>query len=393
MRVLYATLRPPFPPKLGDQLIAWEQITRLTTEVELSLLTFGEGVEDESLLRQTLAPFCRDLTVMPVRRDPRRFFRSVVRGTPYLVELFNDPRLHSAVREHVAALRPDLVHVQSIHLTEYFNDCPVPKVLDMVDVLSGNMARRVGATPWPRQWLYRREARLLHRYEAAVLNRYEQAMLVSRADAAAHPGHSCRINPNGVCISAEEAARHARPLQEQALIFHGNMAYAPNVDAARFLCRQVMPRLRTSHPALKLYLVGYDPTPEVLALNDGERIVVTGAVADVVPYLSRCALGAYPLRLGSGMPNKVLDALACGLPCIVSSTALAGIEHAKDGEHLRVATDATSWAETIATLLADAPGRAALARRGQAMVHSNYTWEANVARLLATWRAARQGMP
>jgi glycosyltransferase involved in cell wall biosynthesis len=152
-----------------------------------------------------------------------------------------------------------------------------------------------------------------------------------------------------------------------------------------------MPRVRASHPALKLYLIGYDPTSAVLALNDGDRVVVTGTVADVVPYLRRCALGVYPLRLGSGMPNKVLDALACGLPCIVSPTALAGIEHAKDGEHLRVATDAASWVDAITTLLADAPGRAALAHRGQAMVHASYTWEANVARLLETWRAAVDG--
>lgn len=76
----------------------------------------------------------------------------------------------------------------------------------------------------------------------------------------------------------------------------------------------------------------------------------------------------YPLRAGSGMPNKVLDALACGLPSIVSPDVLAALEHARDGEHLRVATDAASWAASIAALLADAPARAALSAQGQALV-------------------------
>lgn len=388
MRVLYATLRPPFPPKLGDQLIAWEQITRVAGSVELYVLNFGESLEDESLLRRQLAPFCRGLTVMRAGRDRRRMWRSLVRRTPYLVELFHDPRLHLAVREHIRAVAPDVVHVQSVHIAEYFNECPVPKVIDLVDTLSTNMARRVASTRWPVSYLYQREARLLHRYEAAVVTHYQQSMLVARADAVAHPGVPFRINPNGTRITATELARHPRPPTEEAIVFHGNMAYAPNVDAARFLARDVMPRLRTQHPHLKLYLVGFDPVPAVRELADGARTLVTGAVPDVVPYLTRCRLGVYPLRAGSGMPNKVLDALACGLPSIVSPRVLAALEHARDGEHLRVATDAASWASTITTLLADAPARAALAAQGQAMVQARYTWEENVARLLDTWRAA-----
>lgn len=389
--MLYATLRPPFPPKLGDQLIAWEQITRVGRDVELSLLTFDEGLEDEAELRQRLSPFCQDVTVVRGVRSGRSRWRSLVSRLPYLVNHFDVARLRATVRRHVDALRPDLIHVQSLHITEYFNDVATPKVLDMVDVFSESMARRAAVAPFPRNRLYQREARLLHAYEVAVLRRYERVMLVSRADAAAHPAYHFCINPNGARITAENLRASAVPPRPSTIVFHGNLSYAPNVDAARFLCRDVLPRLRATHPTLVLYLVGYDPAPAVRALHDGRRVIVTGGVADIVPHLTGCALGVYPLRLGSGMPNKVLDALACGLPCIVSPTALAGIEHAKDGEHLRVATDAASWVDAIATLLADAPGRVALARQGQAMVHTNYTWEGNVVRLLDTWRAALDG--
>jgi glycosyltransferase involved in cell wall biosynthesis len=293
----------------------------------------------------------------------------------------------------VAALRPDLIHVQSIHITEYFNDVATLKVLDMVDVFSQNMARRAAVAPFPRNLLYQREARLLHAYEAAVLRRYERVMLVSRADAAAHPAHDFCINPNGTRITAENLLASAIPPRPNAIVFHGNLSYAPNVDAARFLCRDVLPRLRDTHPTLVLYLVGYDPAPAVRALHDGGRVIVTGGVADIVPHLTGCALGVYPLRLGSGMPNKVLDALACGLACVVSPLAVAGIAHARAGTHLAVATDAASWAETIRRLLADSAERARLAQRGQAMVRAEYTWERNVAILRDTWQAVLSPNP
>jgi glycosyltransferase involved in cell wall biosynthesis len=117
-------------------------------------------------------------------------------------------------------------------------------------------------------------------------------------------------------------------------------------------------------------------------------VIVTGSVPDVVPHLTAATLGVYPLRFGSGMPNKLLDALACELTCVVSELAVAGLEHARAGTHLAVASDAASWAETIGRLLADPAERTRLAQNGSAMVRSEYSWEGNAARLLDTWRGA-----
>jgi glycosyltransferase involved in cell wall biosynthesis len=139
------------------------------------------------------------------------------------------------------------------------------------------------------------------------------------------------VTPSGsVTPSCSDTASACRGQPDgNTIVFHGNMSYAPNVDAVRFLCRDVLPRLRDTHPTLVLSIVGYDPAPAIRALHDGTRVIVTAGVADIVPYLTAATLGVYPLRFGSGMPNKVLDALACGLACIVSPLAAAGIERAR----------------------------------------------------------------
>lgn len=373
---------------MGDQLIAWEQITRVGQSVDLFLLTLDDGLEDEAELRRKLAPFCRGITVLHGARRWQRAWRSLYTATPALVTLFRSAALQESIRDRVDTVAPDLIHVQSIHMAEYFRALRLPKVLDMVDVMSVNMTRRARLLPFPRRCVYEREARLLRRYEAEVMRAYQATLAVSQADAAAHPQAGIRVNPNGTRITAEQLAPYLGRARELALVFHGNMSYAPNADAARLLCRELMRPLRERYPTLRLYVVGFDPPPAVRALHDGSSVVVTGAVDDIAEYLTRCTIGVYPLRLGSGMQNKILDALACGLPCVVSPLALQGIAHARPGVHALVADEPGAWSRLIAQLLEDEPLRLRLGQQGQEMVRAHYTWERNIACLLEVWRAA-----
>jgi glycosyltransferase involved in cell wall biosynthesis len=151
--------------------------------------------------------------------------------------------------------------------------------------------------------------------------------------------------------------------------------------------RDVWPELARRYPELQFYIVGYDPRPRIRALHDGRRVIVTGGVDDVTFYLTRCLVGVYPLRIATGMQNKVLDALACDLPCVVSPEAIRGTERLRAPEHLLVADEAREWCEAIARLLDDADLRTSIATAGAAAVRLEYTWESNVERLLEIWRS------
>jgi sugar transferase (PEP-CTERM/EpsH1 system associated) len=387
MKVLYATVRPPFPPRMGDALIAWEQIRRLGSEVEITLLTLDERLKDEAALRRQMAPFCRATHVVRRNRNRGWVWRNLSTGLPALVSRFYDRRLQAAIDEVVRESRPDVVHVQTVHMAEYFKDVETPKVLDLIDAMSLGMERRAARERFPYRLAFEREARVLRRYEERIMLHYDRVTLVSNADALHYPERSFGINPNGVRVSPDTAATGHQQRKKHALVFHGNMDYAPNVDAVRWFHREVWPEVAQLYPQLQFYIVGYDPRPRVRALHDGRRVIVTGGVDDVTFYLTRCSVGVYPLGITTGMQNKVLDALACALPCVVSPNAIRGTERLRAGEHLLVADTPREWREGIGRLLDDEELRAKIATAGEAAVREEYTWESNVERLLETWRS------
>jgi glycosyltransferase involved in cell wall biosynthesis len=371
---------------MGDALIAWEQIRRLGSEVELTLLTLDERLKHEAAFRRQMEPFCRAVHVLHRNRDFRWMWRSVRTGLPTLVTRFHDRRLQTAVEEVVREARPDIIHVQTVHMAEYFKDAEVPKVLDLIDAMSLSMQRRATCERFPYGLVLKREARVLKRYEDRIMRHYDRVSLVSSADALHHPEQTFCINPNGVRVAVDTHASGQQP-RKRAIVFHGNMDYAPNVDAVTWFHREVWPQLAQRHPDLQFYVVGYDPRPRIGALHDGRRVVVTGGVDDVAFYLTRCQVGVYPLRITTGMQNKVLDALACGLPCVVSSDAIRGTDRLRGGEHLLVANQPSEWCEEIGRLLEDPELRAGIAKAGETAVRHEYTWESNVQRLLEVWRS------
>lgn len=391
MKVLFATPRTPFPPDEGDQLVAWEQIRRLGAGFEIALVTLRTDLDGpaEAVARQALAPHCRRVHVLSRGRDFRRAARTLVNRKPMMVNLFWDQGLAREMDAVLAEEKPDLVHVQTIHMAEYLRNHRGAAVLDMVDALSLNLSRRVPFERFPRKLAYAVEARLLRRYEDEAMRRFARVLCVSADDATAYPGAAIVANPNGTSVTRERvAAASAGITRERSLVFHGTLHYFPNVDALRWLCAEIWPRLATAHPDLSLRIVGRNPKPDVQALADGRRVVVTGAVPDVVPELCRASIGVYPIRTGTGMKNKVIEALACALPVVASPEAVSGLPYLRSDDHYLRAATADEWVAAVSRLLGDAALCARLGAAGQEAALAHHSWDDNAARLAATWRGA-----
>jgi glycosyltransferase involved in cell wall biosynthesis len=170
------------------------------------------------------------------------------------------------------------------------------------------------------------------------------------------PGTRVEVIPNGV------DAERFRPRPEADIVagsiaFVGAMSFPPNVAAARWFTRDVLPRIRQANPDVTFTIVGRDPTPAVLALADDPAVTVTGAVDDVRPFLARAAVVVAPMVSGSGIKNKVLEAMAMGRPVAATSLAAEGVV-AEAGRDLVVADGPAAFAAAVASILAD-PERAA----------------------------------
>jgi glycosyltransferase involved in cell wall biosynthesis len=145
-------------------------------------------------------------------------------------------------------------------------------------------------------------------------------------------------------------------------------------------CAEVLPRLRAQRPSLKLQIVGADPSPAVRRLGQLPGVTVTGSVPDVRPYATRATLTVAPLRIARGTQNKILEAMAMGVPVVTTTVAAGGVD-AVPGEHLLTADTPQQACAAILNVLDDPAERARLARAGRERVLSHHAWPSSMRRL------------
>jgi sugar transferase (PEP-CTERM/EpsH1 system associated) len=402
MRVLFLTHRLPYAPNRGDRIRAYHIARQLARRGDVDLLSLTHDDEEEAHARDLRGMVARVRTAR-VRRIP-----SLVRGVlalptsrPLTHALLDAPDLRATLAQMVAERRPDVVLAYCTGMARLmFEDSLrwIPAVVDFVDVDSEKWRALARVARPPRSWVYSREHYRLADFEAAaahhakatlVVNEREQASLSSLA-----PEARIHVVPNGIDLSTFQPASH--PSADASVVFCGVMNYAPNEQAALWLANAVWPYVRRQRPDATLFLVGADPTPAVRALAARDRsITVTGTVPDVRPYLHRAAVAAAPLATARGIQNKVLEAIACGLPAVVTPAVFEGLP-SESATACRVAKEADAFATQILDLLNRTPAE----RRAIAM-HANLSalgWDKRLSRLVdilhdaAGFRAARPAL-
>ena len=161
------------------------------------------------------------------------------------------------------------------------------------------------------------------------------------------------------------------------LVFVGAMDNLPNIDAAIFLSREILPLVRQTYPEATLSLVGSRPTPEVMALKDIPGVVVTGRVPSMVEYLHQATVCVIPMRAGYGIKNKTLEAMAAGAPVVASDRGLEGLSIQANTQEMRAlrANTPQQYVAAISQLFEDPLLRQAIARNARTMIEADFTWD------------------
>jgi sugar transferase (PEP-CTERM/EpsH1 system associated) len=388
VRVLVLATRLPVPPWRGDQVRLYHHLRVLARrhEIVLAALTLRRP---EAPVRAAVAELGVRVEVVPLGllgAAPALLRALLGDPRPGQVLLYLRRRAAARVRALIAGGRFDVVHAQLVRAAPYLPlGAGPPAVVDLIDALSLNFGRRAALARGPEAHLAAWEARRLARFERALLGRVSAALVVSEADRAAL-GERARVVPNGVDTEAlvyqEEGRVPAR------LVFAGNLGYFPNVDAACWLAEEIFPRVRAALPHATLRIVGARPARAIRRLAARPGVSVAADVPAIAPELAAAAVAVIPMRAGSGMQNKVLEAMACGTPVVASPRAAAPLA-VRAGEHLLVGEDAAGLAAATLTLLREPARARALARAARALVERCYRWEDSAAGVEAAWRASR----
>lgn len=382
MKLLVLSSRYPLPLEKGDRLRIYHQMRYLSKHFELVLvaLTHREVSAED---RREVEALCEKTYEIPVShgRCLRQALSGFLRGTPVTVAYFFHQALKAKVQKIIAEENPDHVYCQLIRMAGYAEGVAVPKSIDYMDSFSLRASRRARQNRFALKWFWDLEARLLQQYERQTYRWFDHHFVISQVDQEEFIGtgmHRLEIVRNGVDTRFFSPNSEVTP--DVDLVFIGNMSYHPNVMAAKFLVKKIAPLLWKKHPDLRILIAGADPTREVKMLAE-KRVEVSGFVPDIRTAYQRGKIFVAPIFAGSGLQNKILEALSMGVPCITSAIVQQSIS-GSDGIVL-VAEDEQSFVNRISTLLGDDTERAVLAKKGREVVENNYAWASACKPLLA----------
>lgn len=380
---LFLAHRVPFPPDRGDKIRGWQLLRKMAARGPVHLVTFADEPRDTHH-DAVLSSVCASHHVA-WRGKPRwrAAIESLATGKPVSLTAFADPGVAARVEALLGTGTIDTIFVFSGQMAQYLPAAPVSRtIMDFCDADSAKFAAYAAKATPPMAWMLRREARLLGAFEQAVASRVDASLFVTEAEAqlftAAAPSPRVRVVENGIDTDYFDPLAGFEPIaMPPGIVFTGQMDYPPNVEAAMWFAREVLPILRGQGIRQPFRIVGRAPTRDVLALAR-EGVEVTGEVADVRPWLAGAAVAVAPLLTARGVQNKVLEAMAMARPVVASTAAAEGIDHRGA---LAVAGDAAGFAAAIARLLADPAAAAAQGRAARAQMQTRYGWAARLAAL------------
>ncbi|MGV3630195.1 MAG: glycosyltransferase [Bacteroidota bacterium] len=381
--------RFPYPLEKGDKLRAYYQLADLSRSFEVYLFCTTDCAVSPSDMEQ-IRPFCLEINVFQLKKGQvfLNLLGAFITGKPFQVAYFYRRGISRKIQQRLEELKPDHIFCQLVRVAEYVkNYHACAKTIDLMDALSKGMERRAADAPFYLKWIFREEAERLKRYETKVLDYFEHASIISSQDKRyiIHPRNSSiQVIPNGVGERFFSYGEQAEKTTD--LIFTGNMSYGPNVQASQFIGRELLPELKKVYPGIKADLVGATPSPAVQSLA-GTDIRVTGWVDDMRPYYAQAEIFIAPMFSGSGMQNKILEAMAMGIPCITTRLANNAIL-AQDGEQIMLAETKAEMCAAVRQLKSDPELYARLSRNAKDFVASNYNWKAMNEKLIALMKGS-----
>jgi sugar transferase (PEP-CTERM/EpsH1 system associated) len=373
MQILFLAQRVPYPPNRGDKITTWRLVERMKRHHRVRIVAFAHDAADEKAAGELRGMGFEVATFAPTPRW--KAVPALLGSRPLTLAVYGSRALQAEVDRHIGEC--DLAYAYSSSMGAFFLPHTLPRVMHFAELDSDKWRQYVEKTRFPMSWVYRREWKTLQAFErelaAATVQNVFCTPLEEQIFRQLMPGSPSLVIQNGVDLAHYRPA--STPPDPDLLVFVGVMNYFPNVDGVAWFCREILPELQRRRPKTRLAIVGSHPTEEVKALGRLPGVEVTGFVDDPRTWLARAAVSVAPLRIARGIQNKVLEAMAMGLPVVGTRSATQGVDGVGGRDYL-VAESAEEQIEAVFGLLQDSERARGLGRAARAFVEEHYDWEA-----------------
>ena len=398
MKVLFLSQVLPFPPYPGDRVRAFNWLRFLGKRYEIHLLSFVES-EDELKYIPRLKDYCSGVETI-LRRPKRAFkakFLNLFEKMPYCVRQFHTESMEKAISHSLQSNNYNLIHATHLAMAYYVQNIKgIAKIAEPIDCITRSYFQ---------QWQKARslinrgksivDGRRIKKYEASIYRQFDYCIVASSKDKdfleRLSPGLTVTVISNGVDIEHFKPQAIATEEDFPSLVFTGAMGYPPNEDAVFYFCTDILPLIEKSYPNVKLYIVGNNLSAKLKRLASRRaNVILTGFVDDVRNYLAKATIFICPLRTGTGVKNKVLEAMAMGKATISSSIGQEGINALAERDII-IADNPNRFAQRTIELLSNKNLRDKIASNGRRIIEANYNWDMLADKLDKIYQAFKRG--
>jgi len=380
MKILFLSPFLPLSLSSGGRIRTYNWLRFLGKKYEIHLISFIES-EDELKYIPELKNYCSRIeTVLrrPVRGFKIKFFY-LFGKMPYYIRQFYSVSMERTIKDSLENNGYDLIHGTHLTMAYYLRDIKgIAKIAEAIDCLTRNSLQQLhkGRSLKDRIKAFI-DWRKIKRYETSLYPRFDYCIMASSKDKGflerMSPGLKASVIPNGIDVEyfSPQAVKEDFP----SLIFSGEMSYPPNEDAMFYFCTDILPLIEKSYPDIRLYIVGGSLSSKLKRFTSCRtNVILTGFVEDIRPYLAKATISICPLRMGTGVKNKVLEAMAMGKAVISSSIGHEGIEALSERDII-IADNPEGFAQRTIELLSNKDLRDKIALNGRKIVGANYNWK------------------
>jgi sugar transferase (PEP-CTERM/EpsH1 system associated) len=378
MKILFVANRVPYPPFRGDKLKIFNLARRLAKHHEIHLITFAESAEDHTY-KSKLEEIFKEVHFvnLPIWQSYWSCLLAIFSNTPFQIAYFRSRKMQNLIGQFLETHEIDVVHTQHLRMSQFTNQLTLPKILDLPDAFSLYWKRRIANQKNPLKKFFELiEYKRLFKFEGEAAKKFDLALVCSREDLnymkVEHGVTQIDLLRNGVDLETFVSAGHDYS-QNQTLLFTGNMDYAPNVDAVVYFVNTIFPIITDAAPNVKFVIAGQRPVKKVLELA-GPKVEITGFVPDLKAMYRQAGIVVAPLRFGAGTQNKVLEAMAMGIPVVSGKIGFDGLE-VENGEGVFLELTPELFAKRTIELLNSETLRRTTGEAGMSVAKSKFSWD------------------
>lgn len=378
MKILFVANRVPYPPFRGDKLKIYNLAKRLSVHHEIYLITFAESKEDYNY-GEELGKLFKQVQIisLPKWQSYLNCLIAIFSNIPFQVAYFKSRKMNRLVHDFLSKNKIDVIHTQHLRMAQFTSDIQMPKILDLPDAFSLYWKRRIENQQNPiKRFFEKIEYKRLYKFEGEIVKKFNLGLVCSREDLnymkQEHGSENIDLLRNGVDLDTFKSDGHDYT-NNSTLLFTGNMDYSPNVDAVGYFVKEIFPSIASKFPNVKFIIAGQRPVKQVLDLK-ASNIEITGFIPDLKVMYQQAAIVVSPLRFGAGTQNKVLEAMAMGIPVVSGNIGFEGLE-IKNGEGVFLEINSNGFANKVIELLQSESLRQHTGTKGNLVAKEKFSWD------------------